>query len=86
MFVNKKHLLQIKVFNESYDNTLSIPIWKLICFYNSKQSGMLNLCGKPFFYSPLTTRCLPGKFMVTQESKYNETMAKIQGIHLVTIW
>ena len=42
-FVNKRYLLQNKVFNESYVNTLSIPIGKVICFYNSKQSDMLNL-------------------------------------------
>ena len=41
--------MQNKGFNESYVNTLSMPIWKLICFYNSKQSDMLNLLFQKHF-------------------------------------
>ena len=38
LFVNKRHLLQNKVFNENYVHTVATTIRKMICFHNSKQS------------------------------------------------
>ena len=34
---------------------------------NSEEAADRQHLGKPFFYSPLITRYLPGKFMVTQK-------------------